>query len=337
MSNVIVLVRSNFCLRHLTKLGFKGGARNRGNRLFLALASRQIVFGRRSDELTRRSTGRAVRAVLLLFTVTQANFARVPGAWPLQTSSTLTPLQRKIETEKSHLTSASLEERRDAVQRLDALARPESSRVASRALADPAPIVRATAARAMLWLPADEAVPLLLPLLRDKDEFVRRETAYALGLTRSRAAVSHLIDALEQDKSAAVRAAAAIALGQIGDRAAVAPLSRTLGRRIKSSGFLGRITRRTTEENEFVRRAAAVSLGQLGGREAVPTLIAVLADERAGDDVRREVARALGHLRDASAIPTLRAALTARDPYLAQISAEALRQIELGKAATTIN
>ena len=64
----------------------------------------------------------------------------------------------------------------------------------------------------------------LLPLLNDKDEFVRREVAYALGHTRSRSATSALSDRLLNDKEDGVRGAAAVALGQIADEAAVIAL-----------------------------------------------------------------------------------------------------------------
>jgi HEAT repeat protein len=248
-------------------------------------------------------------------------FAQVSGA-------TLTPIQREIETQRARLSSAEVEERRDAVTRLGAMARPDASRAVMPALADRAPIVRATAARAVLSMPREEAARLLLPLLRDKDEFVRRETAYALGIARSPTAVDDLIAALARDKEAGVRGAAAVALGQIGDARAVPALSEALGRRVNASGVLNRATFRKSEENDFVRRAAAVSLGQLKSRDAVPALVAALSNERAGDDVRRESARALGLIGDPSAAPALRAALTARDPYLSQIAYESLRRID---------
>lgn len=245
--------------------------------------------------------------------------------------STLTPLQREIEKQRARLSSGDVEERREAVTRLGAMARADSSRVAASALKDTSVIVRATAARAVLFLPAGEAAAALLPLLSDKNEFVRRETAYALGQTRSRTAVEALATALARDKEAGVRGAAAVALGQVGDETAVPVLTEAIGRRVARSGFLNRITFRRTEENEFVRRSAAVALGQIKSRAAVPALIGALANERAGDDVRREAARALGLIGDPSAIPTLRAALNARDPYLTEIATEALRKLEPGK------
>jgi HEAT repeat protein len=253
--------------------------------------------------------------------------ARATG-FPQSSQTSLTPLQREIEKLRARLSSSDTEERREAVTRLGAMARADSSRAALPALKDPAVIVRATAARAILSLPATEAAAALLPLLADKNEFVRREIAYALGQTRSRTAVEALATALARDKEAGVRGAAAVALGQIGDEEATPVLTEAIGRRIARSGFLNRITFRRTEENEFVRRSAAVALGQMKSRAAVPALISVLANERAGDDVRREAARALGLIGDPAAIDPLNAVVGARDPYLAQIATEALATLK---------
>lgn len=212
--------------------------------------------------------------------------------------------------------------------RLGALRRPEGSRAAAAALGDMAAIVRANAARAVLSLPPGEAASLILPLLRDRDEFVRREAAYALGLTRSGAGVSALSAALETDKQPSVRGAAAVALGQVGDAAAAPALAGALSRRLQASGFFNRLRRRKVEEDEFVRRAAAVALGQIGSREAVPVLVETLSNARTPDDVRREAARALGLIGDPAAVPALRSVLTHRDPYLSRIAFEALRRLD---------
>jgi HEAT repeat protein len=200
--------------------------------------------------------------------------------------------------------------------------RPEASRVAALALSDPAEIVRATATTAVLSLPPEEAAGVLLPLLKDKREFVRQETAYALGHTRSVSAIGPLIVVLESDKQPGVRGAASVALGQIGDQAAAIALAAALD---PSSAPQG--SRRKKEDNEFVRRASARSLGQVGSRVGVPALIRVLGDEKASDDLRRESARSLGLIGDVSAVPALKAVLTARDPSLSFLAFEALRKM----------
>ncbi len=212
--------------------------------------------------------------------------------------------------------------------RLGWLKHPEGSRAAAGALDDSAAIVRATAARSVLALPAEEAAALLLSRLQDKDAFVRQETAYALGETRSRQAVQALVALLQsKEKEDGVRGAAVVALGQIGDEAAVIPLAELLGRRVPAGGIIARVRRSKKDENEFVRRAAAHSLGQIRSRAAVPALVAVLEDARAPDDVRREAVVSLGLIGDASAAPALRAVLDARDPYLSRAAYEALNKL----------
>src|SRR4051812_40102729 len=163
-----------------------------------------------------RKTGTTIRcewvAVIALSLFLIASSA---SAQTVVSSSELTPLQLEIEKQRHLLSSSETEERRDAVLHLGWMKRAESSRVAANGLHDSAAIVRATAARAVLSLPPDEAAALLLQNLQDKDEFVRQETAYALGEIRSRAAVAPLLTLLGREKKDGVRGAAVVALGQI--------------------------------------------------------------------------------------------------------------------------
>jgi HEAT repeat protein len=298
------------------------------------VTSRPRPIAQRASTLVRSSCA-LLSAVVLLIVVLHSNVPARAAAQQ-ESSAALNPIQQEIERQRRRLASSETEERRDAVMRLGWMKRPDSSRVAASALGDTASIVRATAARSVLSLPPGEAATALLPLLQDREEFVRREAAYALGETRSRTAVSGLVALLAGDKEPGVRGAAAVALGLIGDESAVVPLTQALGRRLPASGLLNRIRRRKTEENEFVRRAAARSLGQIRNRAAVPALIAALADERAGDDVRREAARSLGLIGDPAAISALRGALTSRDPYLSHIAYEALLKIAPSEASRPI-
>ena len=240
-----------------------------------------------------------------------------------QDTRNLTPTQTEIENERQRLNSSDVEERRDAVMRLGSLRLAAASRAALPALKDAEPIVRATAAKAILSIGAEESVSSLLPLLNDKDEFVRREVAYALGLTRSRAATAALSERLLNDKEDGVRAAAAVALGHIADEAAVVALVGTLAPELSAPAK----KKRKREENVFVLRAAASALGEIRSRAGTAALISVLSNEKLPSDVRRESARALGLIGDRSAEPALRAASIAADPYLAQIAAEALKKL----------
>src|SRR6185369_1695644 len=76
------------------------------------------------------------------------------------------------------LRSGNTEDKREALFQIRNLRTEDASRIAVPALEDKYPIVRATAASSVLFLPKAEAAAALLPLLHDKDEFVRREGAY---------------------------------------------------------------------------------------------------------------------------------------------------------------
>lgn len=236
----------------------------------------------------------------------------------------LTPLQLEIENQRLRLSSAEIEDRREALTRLRSLQHPAASRVALSALKDGSPMVRASAAAAVLSLPADECASNLIPLLSDKEEFVRQQVAYALGKTGSKVAVAGLLERLT-DKKDSVRGAAAVALGEIGDASAVTSLAAVLNPQLGLAS--SKKNKNKGEKNPFVLRAAAHSLGQIGNRAGVPALILVLQDEKAEADVRREAAVALGAIGDESAIPALRSVVTARDPYLSQAAHEAIRKI----------
>jgi len=223
--------------------------------------------------------------------------------------------QDAIQQQQHRLNSSDVEERRDAVLRLGLMRREAASRAALPALQDAEPIVRATAAKAILSL-GEASVGHLLPLLNDKDEFVRRETAYALGDTKSHTATAALTERLLTDKEQGVRAAAAIALGEIADEAAVVPLVQTLST--------------TKKANVFVLRAAAVALGKIKSRAGTAALISTLSNKQLPSDVRREAARSLGLIGDPTATDALRTASTDPDPYLAGIAFEALKKLNRG-------
>jgi HEAT repeat protein len=145
----------------------------------------------------------------------------------IQTKS-LNPVEAEIERQRQRLTASDPEERRDALMRLGSMKRPAASREAVVGLSDESPMVRAVAAKAILSIGADQCVDALLPLVSDRDEFVRREVAYSLGLTRSRKATEPLTRLLLEDKKDAVRAGAAVALGDVADESAVVALATVL-------------------------------------------------------------------------------------------------------------
>jgi HEAT repeat protein len=238
----------------------------------------------------------------------------------IQTKS-LNPVEAEIQRQRQRLTASDPEERRDALMRLGSMKRAAASREAVVGLSDESPMVRAVAAKAILSIGADQCVDALLPLVSDRDEFVRREVAYSLGLTRSRKATEPLTRLLE-DKKDSVRAGAAVALGDVADESAVVALATVLS---PESG--GTVKSKKREKNVFVLRAAARSLGQIKSKAGVPALIAALANEKFVEDVRREAATALGLIGDPAAVPALRVAANSEDPYLAHVAFESLRKI----------
>ena len=273
---------------------------------------------RRKSKLTRLPAIQIAGVMILLF-----SFASLINA---QSTRNLTPLQIAIEKQQQRLSSGDEEERRDALMRLGALHRAAASRVALPALSDPSPIVRVTAAKAILSLDPAESAAALLPLLNDKDEFVRREAAYALGMTRSRTATTALSERLLNDKEAGVRGAAAVALGHIGDEAGVVALASVLAPQLSAPAK----GKRKREENPFVLRAAAVALGQIKSRAGTPALLAVISNEKLPTDVRREAVRSLGLIGDPAAIPALKSVSISEDPFLSKLAYESLRKLSRG-------
>src|SRR6185369_16869303 len=71
--------------------------------------------------------------------------------------------QDAIQQQQQRLNSSDVEERRDAVMRLSSMRLEAASRAVLPALQDAAPIVRATAAKAVLSLGSEASVGYLLP------------------------------------------------------------------------------------------------------------------------------------------------------------------------------
>jgi HEAT repeat protein len=281
---------------------------------------------------------RAFSCVRVLFLV----FACLACLGNLVISQETTDLSKKLR-------SGSAEEKRDALLVLRSLRSEEASRMAASALHDKNPMVRATAASCVFFLPKSEAAARLVPLLSDKDEFVRGEAAYALGDVGDPAIAASLIKAMTGDKSPAVRSAAAVALGKVGNPAAISSLTSILNTT-------------PTEEAEVLRRAAARSIGQIAQilrsgkvivltpqnflpeklkdidskpspdlliqfQPAVQTLIRVLDNSNEAGDTRREAAFALGAIGDKLAEASLAKYTASRDIYLAEIVKEALLKL----------
>lgn len=262
----------------------------------------------------------------------------------------LTVQAQDLDQYSAAITGGNTEQKREALFQIRNLRSEAASRAALPALRDPDPIVRATAATSVIFLPKSEAVAVLTPLLDDREAFVRKEAAYALGAVRSPDAATPLIRILQGEKDLEVQAAAVVGLGSSGNPAAVEPL-------------LAVLQRRPSEETEFLRRSAARSVGQIAQiartsnayvvtpqnflpeeyksisgddmaakfnvfNAAMPILSTVLQNKQESDDAHREAAYALGAIGNRSAKTVLEAHLKSPDPYLAEIAKEGLLKID---------
>ncbi len=302
------------------------------------------VSGRVLRHCARRSIfARAASLVFCLLIAATIAFGQTPAEDKWLTTQTW--LTRLLE--------GNSEQKRTALAEIRNHRSEQASRLAIPALADSDEMVRATAASSVVFLPEAEAARILTPLLKDKQPFVRREAAYALGMVGNCSATSALRRVMNTDRDLEVRAAAAAAIGNIGDDSAIDDLLNVLGKRPK-------------EEEEFLRRSAARSIGQIfelrfTGRtasltpqnflppklkelgdpakstpladaastaRAVTTLSGILRNSNEADDTRREAAFALGATRQRSAAALLNRFTSSPDPYLAEISKEALLKIE---------
>ncbi|NMF65628.1 HEAT repeat domain-containing protein [Brasilonema octagenarum] len=132
---------------------------------------------------------------------------------------------------------------------------------------------------------SEHAISPLLQALNQKDSYVHRSAANALGNIVDSTAVTGLIQALK-DEDSHVRRSAANALGNIGDFRAVTPLIQALN-----------------DEYFHVLRSAANALGNIGNSTAVTGLIQALNDEHSS--VRSSAADALGEIASPEKLPEL--------------------------------
>src|SRR6266571_2743063 len=165
-------------------------------------------------------------------------------------------------------------------------------------LKDPNPELRRTAAQSLGKIARKEAVPALVEALRDPDAGVRRNAAWALGMIGEPAMGPDRspLASLLFDPDPGVREAAAMALGLTGDTQAGIEL---LLERMREPG--------TPSDS---RRLAAAALGGIEARTAVPALIKLLQDRDAR--VRRWAVAALGEIADQQTVAPLSKVL-ARD------------------------
>lgn len=254
-------------------------------------------------------------ALLLVTRIAAVGLTHVPLTHPRKYQQHSSSIDSEVAHWSTRLKSSSEEERRDAAMQLARLKGETAFAALASAVDDSSPQVRAAVVAALAERGDEAAVPILAPrLAKDKDKFVRKTTAYALGRFHGGERTAALATAL-RDKELEIRAAAAVSLGDHPDAGAVASLANAL-----------------SDKNDFVRGRAARALG-VNGRSAAGSVTALitLLTKDVDSEVRRQAANALGQIGDRSALPALHRAKRDRDPYLAETAVDAIRLIETGR------
>jgi len=125
---------------------------------------------------------------------------------------------------------------------------------------------------------APSAVESLISALGSKNQIVRMDVVYLMGIAKDKRAVEHLIPLLK-DEDASIRSASASALGDIGDEKAIPYLMERLN-----------------DPSTNVREAAIRALGKLKASEAVDKLIEIAKNEEEKEEVRKAAIEALGEI-----------------------------------------
>ncbi|TGG86704.1 MAG: HEAT repeat domain-containing protein [Aphanocapsa feldmannii 277cV] len=185
----------------------------------------------------------------------------------------------------------------------------EPLEVLRRDLDDDAPTKRMVALARLRKLPAEQAFPLIRPLLGDPHPQVRSMAIWGIGLKPGPSALRDLLDVLDREQDTNLRAMAAGALGQLGD-----------------PGALGVLQRLFLEETEWiVRYSAIVSLGNIADPRAQALLLQGLEDD---DALMHQAAiSALGEIGAMAALPRLRRFCDSDDWLLRQRLAHALASL----------
>lgn len=170
-------------------------------------------------------------------------------------------------------------------------------------LKDKDQFVRRQGAEALGNLRDQRAIPDLISALSDSSPLVRQAAVDALGLMRATQSVKKIGELLVGDKESQVRQSAAVALGYIGGKEGESYLIKAL-----------------SDNSAGVKYSAAASLGQIRSPEAVTALANSLADPDPG--MRRSVLVALDRSEDSSPLPSVRSMLQDTDPVVRALAAK---------------
>ncbi|MDI6756930.1 MAG: HEAT repeat domain-containing protein [Endomicrobiia bacterium] len=170
-------------------------------------------------------------------------------------------------------------------------------------LKDKDPFIRRSAAEALGSLRDQRAVANLTAALRDIHPLVRQSSVDSLGVLRAHSAVKQIGELLISDKESQVRQSAALALGYIGNSDGQEYLVKALD-----------------DKEAGVKYSAAASLGQIRSPEAVAALSKALSDSDAG--MRRSALVALDRTEDLSPLSSVRKLLSDTDPVVRALSAK---------------
>lgn len=238
--------------------------------------------------------------------------------------------------------------KRDALQAIARIKSEEASRLAIPALTDPSELVRATAVGAIVSLPPREVYELLLPLLSAREDFVRRETAYALGDIEYEKVADTLVATYNKNSDREYKAAVLEAVGKTGNTSHFQFLNGVLSKkpqdkdafiRRSAARAIGRIAERanglaplkTTPENFLASKyksTATPIFANVGSMESLlKTLSKILENRKESPDTVREAAFALGAIGDPSAASILDRCSESTEIYLSEICREARMRI----------
>lgn len=172
---------------------------------------------------------------------------------------------------------------------------------------------------ALKYVPAPQAVPLILKLIKDTNIQIRSMAVFSLGLKATEDCFPILANILETETDYGVRADAAGALGYLGDPRAFEPLMRAF-----------------YEDVEWlVRFSAAVSLGNLADPRAYEALISALKSKEG--ILHQAAISALGEVGDLRCIPHILEFVQAEDWLTRQRLAEALGHLPSPKSLAALN